>query len=95
MLCPRGFCLRSGPSGRVSCSNGVRNVMAVDGFANGPASASGFIAAGYSSRVCSEDDCGICSWLVPNGVPTPALAKRCSNCENHLFHWKEPGLVNK
>jgi len=48
----------------------------------GTAALAAFTAAGFHSRTCglSEDACSVCSWLVPNALPTRALAQQCAVC---------------
>ncbi len=48
----------------------------------GPAALAAFRAAGFHSGACGlgEDACSVCSWLVPNALPTRALAHQCAVC---------------
>lgn len=54
--------------------------------ATGLAALAGFAGAGFHSNQCGlqrgspEADCGICSWVLPNSLPTRALADRCAVC---------------
>lgn len=54
--------------------------------ATGTATLAGFAAAGFHTTPCNqqrgspEADCAVCSWVLPNALPTRALADRCAAC---------------
>lgn len=50
---------------------------------SGAAGLGAFLAAGFHTQPCASidnDECEVCSWLMPNSLPTPALASRCRAC---------------
>ena len=92
LLCPRGSCLQPSnvPPGTLGSLSSFFVCRDPGTGANQGASAwlpssgeealAAFLAAGFHTRPCAASDCDVCSWVVPNGLPTRALAERCRAC---------------
>ncbi len=94
LLCPAGTCLL--PSNAALGSRGALADFFVcydpasgaNGTAKtwlptaGSAPLAGYLAAGFHTRPCdaAQEACAVCSWLVPDALPTPALARSCAVC---------------
>jgi hypothetical protein len=94
LLCPRGSCVmpsnaRPGARGALGsffvcydADAGVSQGATAWLPETGPAALAAYLRAGFTPAACgaSQDACSVCSWLVPDAVPTPALARACAAC---------------
>ena len=94
LLCPRGSCLQPSniPPGTLGSfasffvcrdeETGTSQGATTWLPASGQGALSAFLNAGFHTNPCSAAgaECDVCSWIVPNGLPTRALADRCRAC---------------
>ncbi len=94
LMCPPGSCLMpsnipAGTLGSLSSffvcrdeSSGTSQGASAWLPASGEIALSAFLNAGFHTQPCSTHlaECDVCSWIVPNGLPTRLLADRCRAC---------------